>query len=53
MSALSGDVGAKHLIGEHDDSVVEIRMEDDAVLTDVDSPAALERLAADRSELET
>ncbi|MGB0625364.1 MAG: NTP transferase domain-containing protein [Alphaproteobacteria bacterium] len=53
MAALGGDVGAKHLIGEHDDAVVEVPMDDDAVLTDVDSPAALERLAADGSEMKT
>ena len=47
MAALGGDVGAKHLIGDYDDVVLEVPMPDDAVLTDVDSPAALERLVTD------
>tara|TARA_R110002110_G_scaffold410123_1_gene633150 strand:- start:22985 stop:24634 length:1650 start_codon:yes stop_codon:yes gene_type:complete len=53
MTALGGDVGAKHLIGDYDDVVVEVAMSDDAVLTDVDSPAALERLAAEGSEVKS
>ncbi|MBT6403729.1 MAG: NTP transferase domain-containing protein, partial [Rhodospirillaceae bacterium] len=53
MTALGGDVGAKHLIGDYEDVVVEVPMSDDAVLTDVDSPAALERLAEDGSKVES
>ena len=53
MVALGGDVGAKHLIGDYEDVVVEVPMSDDAVLTDVDSPAALERLATDGSEVKS
>ncbi len=53
MAALGGDVGAKHLIGDYEDAVVEVPMPDDAVLTDVDSPAALERLAEDGSKVKT
>lgn len=53
MAALGGDVGAKHLIGDYDDVVIEVPMADDAVLTDVDSPAALARLAADGSEVKS
>ena len=46
MTALGGDVGAKHLIGENTDLVIEVPIEDDAVVVDVDSPEALARLAA-------
>ncbi|MEP4380835.1 MAG: molybdopterin-binding/glycosyltransferase family 2 protein [Alphaproteobacteria bacterium] len=53
MSALGGDVGAKHLIGDYDEVVIEVPMPDDAVLTDVDSPAALERLSADGTKVKT
>lgn len=53
MAALGGDVGAKHLIGENADLVVEVPIEDDAVLFDVDSPDALARLAARGMEIET
>lgn len=41
---LEGDVGARHLIGEHQEQVVEVAMEDDAALTDVDTEDALARL---------
>lgn len=44
MAALQGDVGARHLIGEHAELVVEIPMPDDAVLTDIDTPEALAAL---------
>jgi molybdenum cofactor cytidylyltransferase len=42
MTQISGDVGARHLIGENEDALVEIAMDDDAVLQDLDTPAALE-----------
>ena len=50
MDGLAGDVGARHLIGEHDDVVAEVEMDDDAVLTDVDTPAALAKLSTRRAE---
>ena len=46
MLELRGDVGARHLIGEHEDVVCEVEMDDDGVLLDVDSPAALAALHA-------
>jgi molybdenum cofactor cytidylyltransferase len=44
MAELAGDVGAKHLIGEHADLVADVAMPDDAVLTDIDTPEALAAL---------
>jgi molybdenum cofactor cytidylyltransferase len=44
MREVGGDVGARHLIGMHDDEVVEIEMEDDAALLDIDTPDALAAL---------
>jgi molybdenum cofactor cytidylyltransferase len=44
MAELAGDVGAKHLIGEHADLVTEVAMPDDAILTDIDTPEALAAL---------
>jgi molybdenum cofactor cytidylyltransferase len=44
MAELAGDVGAKHLIGEHADLVAEVEMDSDAVLTDIDTPDALAAL---------
>ncbi len=41
MAAIEGDVGARHLIGAYADMVAEVEMDDDAVLTDLDTPDAL------------
>ena len=48
MEQITGDTGAKHLIGENEDVVAEVEAETDAVLTDIDTPeelAALRRRA--------
>jgi len=41
MAALTGDVGARHLIGANAEVVCEVPTDDDAVLLDIDSPDAL------------
>ncbi|MBV8410343.1 MAG: molybdopterin-binding/glycosyltransferase family 2 protein [Alphaproteobacteria bacterium] len=41
MAQLSGDSGAKHLIGEHADLVCEVEMSGEAAVTDIDTPEAL------------
>jgi molybdenum cofactor cytidylyltransferase len=41
MAKVSGDTGAKHLIGEHADLVCEVEMTGEAVITDIDTPEAL------------
>lgn len=41
MGNLSGDSGAKHLIGEHADLVCEVEMTGEAAITDIDTPEAL------------
>lgn len=46
MSDISGDVGARHLIGAYPEAVAEVEMESDGVLTDIDTPQALARLTA-------
>jgi molybdenum cofactor cytidylyltransferase len=48
MAELAGDVGAKHLIGEHAELVAEVEMEDDAILVDIDTPEALDALRQKR-----
>jgi molybdenum cofactor cytidylyltransferase len=48
MAELKGDVGAKHLIGEHAELVAEVEMETDAVLVDIDTPEALAALREKR-----
>jgi molybdenum cofactor cytidylyltransferase len=44
MAELAGDVGARHLIGEHAELVCEVEMETDSVLVDIDTPDALAAL---------
>jgi molybdenum cofactor cytidylyltransferase len=44
MAELAGDVGAKHLIGEHAELVCEVEMDNDSVLVDIDTPDALTAL---------
>jgi molybdenum cofactor cytidylyltransferase len=46
MRDVAGDVGARHLIGSYPEAVAEVEMEGDGILTDVDTPQALARLAA-------
>ena len=42
MKQVQGDVGARHLIGVHEDRVCEVGFEDDGVLTDVDTPQMMD-----------
>ena len=42
MATVKGDVGAKHLIGIHEERVCEVAFDDDGVLTDVDTPEMFE-----------
>ena len=44
MTAVRGDVGARHLIGEYEEYVCEVAIDDRAVLVDVDSPQALREI---------
>ena len=44
ITALRGDTGARHLIGEYEEYVCEVAMDDRAVLVDVDSPRALREI---------
>jgi molybdenum cofactor cytidylyltransferase len=41
MASLAGDVGARHLIGQYAELVIEVPMPDDSVLVDIDTPEAL------------
>ncbi len=41
MTALEGDIGAKHLMSVHDELVWEVEAEDDGPLIDIDTPEAL------------
>ena len=44
LADIRGDVGARHLIGEHAELVCKVAMKEPGVLVDVDSPAALKSL---------
>jgi molybdenum cofactor cytidylyltransferase len=46
MAQIAGDVGARHLIGDHAELVAEVEMDDDAILVDIDTPEALAELQA-------
>jgi len=41
IAQVSGDTGARHLIGEHTDLVCEVEMTGEAAITDIDTPEAL------------
>lgn len=49
LMAISGDIGARHLIGAYAEAVVEVPLAGDAALTDVDTP---ESLSAVKAEIE-
>jgi len=49
LTAINGDIGARHLIGAYAEAVVEVPLEGDAALTDVDTP---ESLSAVKAEIE-
>jgi molybdenum cofactor cytidylyltransferase len=44
MQALAGDVGARHLIGQHETDVALVELDDAAPLLDIDTPEALQAL---------
>ena len=46
MAALEGDVGARHLIGQHPEALVEIPFETEGSLIDIDTPEALDAYLA-------
>jgi len=46
LAAVSGDIGARDLVTAHPELVAEVEMESDGVLTDIDTPQALAKLAA-------
>ena len=46
MMRVSGDSGAKYLIGEHEEELAEVPMEDDGIFLDVDTPDALAEIRA-------
>lgn len=50
MRALTGDAGARVLLGAHVDQVCEVEMADDGVLIDVDTPEALAVLRAEAAK---
>lgn len=50
MSALTGDVGARQVIADNADSVVELDLQTPAVLVDVDTPEALAEVRVRRGE---
>ncbi len=50
IAEVSGDVGARHLIGEFSDFVVDVEMEDNAVIVDLDTPEAVDAYLQKRNQ---
>ncbi len=48
MQHVAGDVGARHLIGEHPEAVCEVAIDDEAIFTDIDTPDALTAISGKR-----
>ena len=46
LAGVYGDVGARDLVAAHPELVAEVEMEGDGILTDIDTPQALARLAS-------
>jgi molybdenum cofactor cytidylyltransferase len=46
IQTVSGDVGARGLLGNHREGVVEVTVADEAAFLDVDTPEALEMVRA-------
>lgn len=44
LRALRGDVGARHLLQEHDDQLLKLAVDDPGILLDIDTPAQLASL---------
>ena len=51
LSRLEGDVGARHMITQYEDAVVEVPVDDDAAFRDIDTPDALRDLRAQREKV--
>ncbi len=44
MAKVQGDTGAKHLLGENAEWIIEVPVDDPAIFRDIDTPEALARL---------
>ena len=49
MIGVKGDVGARHLIGYHEELVYEVEFGDTAILNDLDTPEEWSKYHSDRS----
>jgi molybdenum cofactor cytidylyltransferase len=50
LSTIEGDTGARHLIGLHNEAVVEVPVDDEAAFHDIDTPEALQSARAGRAK---
>jgi molybdenum cofactor cytidylyltransferase len=46
LARIEGDIGARYLIAQHNEAVVEVPVEDDAAFHDIDTPEALQSARA-------
>jgi len=52
LTAIEGDVGARHLIGRFGEAVVEVAVESNSAFVDVDTPEALTGIRAEIEEVQ-
>jgi molybdenum cofactor cytidylyltransferase len=50
LAKLEGDTGARHLIAQHNEAVIEVPVEDEGAFLDIDTPEALARANAKRAK---
>lgn len=48
MTALSGDIGARHMLEEYSDQICEVTIDEDGVLFDIDTPEKLEQFSSQK-----
>jgi molybdenum cofactor cytidylyltransferase len=46
LAKIEGDIGARHLIAQHNEAVVEVAVDDEAAFHDIDTPEALQSARA-------
>ena len=51
MMEVRGDVGAKHMIGDYEEHVIEVEVDDAGVVADLDTPESYSNLVVGRSDI--
>jgi molybdenum cofactor cytidylyltransferase len=51
LTRVGGDIGARHLIAQHNEAVVEVPVDDEAAFHDIDTPEALQSARVARAKV--